>query len=87
MLANNRLKRVLLLLSTRQARLTWALVNVAKVVGLGHADVATTLRYYVDVVPEDLEEAAETLSESDLVQFLGVIRTAHFCYCKGNTNL
>lgn len=26
---------------------------------LGHSDVATTLRYYVDVFPEDLEEAAE----------------------------
>lgn len=27
---------------------------------LGHSDVATTLRYYVDVFPEDLEEAAES---------------------------
>jgi len=26
-------------------------------------DVATTLRYYVDVFPEDLEEAAETLAQ------------------------
>ncbi len=31
---------------------------------LGHSDVATTLRYYVDVFPEDLEEAAEMLAES-----------------------
>ena len=31
---------------------------------LGHSDVATTLRYYVDVFPEDLEEAAEVLAES-----------------------
>ncbi len=30
---------------------------------LGHSDVATTLRYYVDVFPEDLENAAELLSE------------------------
>mgnify|MGYP001591215999 CR=1 FL=1 len=30
---------------------------------LGHSDVATTLRYYVDVFPEDLEEAAEALAE------------------------
>jgi len=30
---------------------------------LGHSDVATTLRYYVDVFPEDLEEAAEMLTE------------------------
>ena len=30
---------------------------------LGHSDVATTLRYYVDVFPEDLEEAAEMLVE------------------------
>jgi integrase len=30
---------------------------------LGHSDVATTLRYYVDVFPEDLEEAAEMLAE------------------------
>jgi integrase/recombinase XerC len=30
---------------------------------LGHSDVATTLRYYVDVFPEDLEEAAEQLAE------------------------
>jgi len=30
---------------------------------LGHSDVATTLRYYVDVFPEDLEEAAETLAQ------------------------
>jgi len=29
---------------------------------LGHSDVATTLRYYVDVFPEDLEEAAEVLA-------------------------
>lgn len=29
---------------------------------LGHSDVATTLRFYVDVFPEDLERAAETLS-------------------------
>ncbi|MEK6845656.1 MAG: hypothetical protein AABY26_02765 [Nanoarchaeota archaeon] len=38
--------------------------------GIGHSDVATTLRYYVDacpadggVFPEDLEEAAEVLAE------------------------
>jgi integrase len=30
---------------------------------LGHSDVATTLRYYVDIFPEDLEEAAEVLAE------------------------
>jgi len=30
---------------------------------IGHSDVATTLRYYVDVFPEDLEEAAEMLAE------------------------
>lgn len=30
---------------------------------LGHSDVTTTLRYYVDVFPEDLEEAAEMLGE------------------------
>jgi len=30
---------------------------------LGHSDVTTTLRYYVDVFPEDLEEAAEMLAE------------------------
>jgi integrase/recombinase XerC len=30
---------------------------------LGHSDVATTLKYYVDVFPEDLEEAAEMLAE------------------------
>lgn len=30
---------------------------------LGHSDVATTLRYYVDVFPEDLEEATELLAE------------------------
>jgi len=29
---------------------------------LGHSDVATTLRYYVEVFPEDLEEAAEMLA-------------------------
>jgi site-specific recombinase XerC len=28
---------------------------------LGHSDIATTLRYYVDIFPEDLEEAAEAL--------------------------
>ena len=27
------------------------------------SDVATTLRYYVDVFPEDLEEAAEMLAQ------------------------
>ena len=36
---------------------------VAKVVDIGHSDVAMTLRYYVDVFPEDLEEAAEMLAE------------------------
>ena len=30
---------------------------------LGHSDVTKTLRYYVDVFPEDLEEAAEMLAE------------------------
>jgi len=30
---------------------------------LGHSDVTTTLKYYVDVFPEDLEEAAELLAE------------------------
>ena len=30
---------------------------------LGHSDIATTLRYYVDVFPEDLEEAAEVLTQ------------------------
>ena len=30
---------------------------------LRHSDVATTLRYYMDVFPEDLEEAAEILAE------------------------
>lgn len=30
---------------------------------LGHSDVATTLRFYVDVFPEDLKDAAELLSE------------------------
>lgn len=30
---------------------------------LGHSNVATTLRYYVDVFPEDLEETAEMLAE------------------------
>jgi hypothetical protein len=30
---------------------------------LGHSDVATKLRYYVDVFPEDLEEAAEMLAQ------------------------
>ena len=29
---------------------------------LGHSDVATTRRFYVDVFPEDLERAAEILS-------------------------
>ncbi len=32
---------------------------------LGHSDVATTLRYYVDVFPEDLENAAELLTKPD----------------------
>jgi site-specific recombinase XerD len=30
---------------------------------LGHSDVATTLRYYVDVFQEDLEEAAQALAQ------------------------
>jgi len=30
---------------------------------LRHSDVVTTLRYYVDVFPEDLEEAAEVLAQ------------------------
>jgi integrase len=38
-------------------------LSVAKVRHLGHSDVVTTLRYYVDVFPEDLEEAAEMLAE------------------------
>ena len=32
---------------------------------LGHSDVATTLRFYVDVFPEDLKRAAELLSEKE----------------------
>ncbi len=31
---------------------------------LGHLNVATTLRCYVDVFPEDLEETAEMLTQS-----------------------
>lgn len=34
---------------------------------LGHSDVATTLRFYVDVFPEDLERAAEMLSGGEPV--------------------
>ena len=34
---------------------------------LGHSDVATTLRFYVDVFPEDLERAAEILSGKEPV--------------------
>ena len=34
---------------------------------LGHSDVATTLRFYVDVFPEDLENAAELLSGREMV--------------------
>lgn len=34
---------------------------------LGHSDVATTLRFYVDVFPEDLERAAEMLSGKEVV--------------------
>jgi site-specific recombinase XerD len=34
---------------------------------LGHSDVATTLRFYVDVFPEDLERAAEMLSGRESV--------------------
>jgi integrase len=30
---------------------------------LGHSDVTTTWRYYVNVFPEDLEEAAEMLAQ------------------------
>ena len=37
--------------------------TVAKVIDLGHSDVVETLRYYMDVFPEDLEEAAEMLAE------------------------
>lgn len=33
---------------------------------LGHSDVATTLRFYVDVFPEDLKHAAELLSEKKI---------------------
>ena len=37
---------------------------------LGHSDVATTLRFYVDVFPEDLKRAAELLSEKvKVIQF------------------
>ena len=37
---------------------------------LGHSDVATTLRFYVDVFPEDLKRAAELLSEKEkIIQF------------------
>jgi integrase len=32
---------------------------------LGHSDVATTLRFYVDVFPEDLKRAAEFLDGED----------------------
>ncbi len=39
---------------------------------LGHSDVATTLRYYVDVFPEDLEEAAEMLAEKRRVYNLQI---------------
>jgi len=34
---------------------------------LGHSDVATTLRFYVDVFPEDLENAAELLADREQV--------------------
>lgn len=34
---------------------------------LGHSDVATTLRFYVDVFPEDLERAAEILSSNQIL--------------------
>ena len=34
---------------------------------LGHSDVTTTLRFYVDVFPEDLERAAEMLSGDQTV--------------------
>jgi len=30
---------------------------------LGHSDVATTFRYYMNVFPEDLEEGAEMSAE------------------------
>jgi len=30
---------------------------------LWHSDVATTLRYYVDVFPEGMEKAAEDLTQ------------------------
>jgi len=37
---------------------------------LGHSDVATTLRFYVDVFPEDLKRAAEFLSGKEkVIQF------------------
>ena len=37
---------------------------------LGHSDVATTLRFYVDVFPEDLKLAAEFLSGKEkVIQF------------------
>ncbi len=44
---------------TGQKAVVWPLMAKA----IGHSDVATTLRYYVDVFPEDLEEAAEMLAE------------------------
>lgn len=34
---------------------------------LGHSDVSTTLKYYIDVFPEDLEEAAELLTQKNLL--------------------
>jgi hypothetical protein len=36
---------------------------------LRHSDVATTLRYYMDVFPEDLEEAAEMLAQKGSGKF------------------
>jgi len=42
-----------------QKAMVW--LPIAK--AIGHSDVATTLRYYVDVFPEDLGEAAEMLAQ------------------------
>lgn len=38
------------------------LADCRKSLDLEHSDVATKLRYYVDVFPEDLEKAAEMLA-------------------------
>lgn len=43
--------------------MVWPPMAKAIAKAIGHSDVATTLRYYVDVFPEDLEEAAKMLAE------------------------